>query len=273
MKHKLKKSLTEAIWLLRKFSYKFSSINRVQKKNESQVIICGFPRSGTSLLFNIIAGTLAEHTVFTGTKPRLSKEGSFKLKILDEGSFISKSPSDVFNLDKLEQWNVRNKKCTVFVCIRDMRDLLVSKHQMIPDKYYMGYEWRLIATTGKKNTIGLKHFFHQIKKLKEQKRPSFSIHFILYEELTKNPDFISDILVSQGLKVSNNATSYYKNDVLPYGSDAEISRGHEYKGVVQKAPTWKTNNDDKKHVENVMKQHPEIQYMLDYFGYTSSENK
>ena len=254
-------------WKFKQLRAVLSGFNNQKSQMESQIVICGFPRSGTSLLFNVIAGILNGHEAYTGPESILSKEVSFKSKILDKGCFITKQPADIFNLKNIKDWNLRKKKLVVFVCIRD---LLVSRHQMIPDKYYMDFDTRLNALTGEKMNVGIKHFYLQVKELMEHGAYDCDIHFIYYEKLLKNPNIISDILKCEGLNVSRDAIDYASSSKLPYTSEDKISKGHESEGIKERKPKWQTNDNDSERVKECFNKNPELAVISKYFGYESA---
>lgn len=234
--------------------------------NESQIVICGFPRSGTSLLFNIISGILETHKAYTGSS-RISKEVSFKSKILEQNSFITKQPSDIFNLKHVKKWNARNKKIIVFICVRDIPYLLVSKHQMIPNKYYMDFNTRLDAISGKTINTGIKDFHAEIKRVRETPVDDYKAHVIFYEELIQNPNMVNKILTEEGLKPAREAVEYAKSNNLPYTDKDTISKGNEAGGVKQTPHKWQENNEDAERLSSCITANRELIEIAKYYGY------
>lgn len=65
MKVIYRKLINNMRWHAKRFIAFFSNV--FYRRTDSQIVICGFPRSGTSLLFNIVAGVLDEHKTYTGS--------------------------------------------------------------------------------------------------------------------------------------------------------------------------------------------------------------
>lgn len=244
------------------------------KKKERQIIVCGFPRSGTSLLFNILCGIVPGFTPYTGpkTKNRISKESSYVKKIMKPGSYITKQPADIFKIKKLKKWNIRNKKIVVFVCIRDIRDLLVSKHQLLPNDYYMGYDWRLKVKNGNKINTGIKHFYEEIKKIRKYNIPNCDVHFIHYEQITEEPNIINEFLKKSDINTIRNAERFFEEKNLPYSKNDAISKGHENERIINNTAKWLKNEKDRIHVEKSFDNNPELYDILEYFNYKKSDS-
>lgn len=237
-----------------------------RRKQSNQIVICGFPRSGTSLLYNIISGS-------TNLKPYFRKnsdaiEYSFISVITKKGNFITKSPSDLFKLTELPKFNVWKKQIIVFICIRDTRDLLVSKHQLLPDKYYMGYNWRLNPANGKRIKNGIIDFYKEIIKSEKFSFHNIKIHFIKYEEFTTNPELITDILEKEGIKVIRNVKNSLKSSNLPYNENTLKAKGTEYKTINYNSKNWIKNKD---YIKEIFSQHPDLHDILYHFQYENSK--
>lgn len=222
-------------------------------------------------MFNIVSGICPELEPYTGHKNHFSKEASFLKVILKKGDFVTKLPKDIFNVQKVSDNNPRKKKILVFICVRDVRDLLVSKHQMLPDKYYMGYDWKLDSSNGKLQSNGIKAFYDQIRKVLENTPDNITLQLIKYEELTDDPSFIKDYLENFELKVTRSPADYSKSKSLPYSSSDNISKGHEYSGITKHDSKWKINKQDADTVEQALAMHPELIEINRYFGYEEAQ--
>ena len=246
------------------------SVNRKLYQDDCNIIICGLPRSGTSLLFNIISGITSNFRPFTGKSNGLSstKEISFRSKILSKGSYITKQPDDIFLINEMENWNLRKKKVIVLICVRDFRDVLVSKHQSYPDNYYIGYNWKTNLVSGRNKKVGIKNYVEEIINVKDLKIDNCSKYIIKYEELTNDPDLIAYILSKNGVNINRKAEKYFEHDELPYSSEQKISKGIESKGVIKNSNKWKNNDNDKKYVIDNLKKYPDLKKALSFFNYT-----
>lgn len=102
------------------------------------ICICGFPRSGTSLFYNMLCSVLPDFAVDDRERPTIETLPNF-------GNRISKLPNDILAVDQFAKHNVHGKRLIVIVFLRDLRDILTSVHAQIPDQYFIGYDYRLIT--------------------------------------------------------------------------------------------------------------------------------
>ncbi|MBD2394959.1 sulfotransferase domain-containing protein [Cyanobacterium aponinum FACHB-4101] len=205
------------------------------KEQYRQIIICGIPRSGTSLTFNLL-NTLVLNMVAkypqnkqiknnNDNKFGISKEISGIHFLYKKGNFITKQPDDIFNMSKFQQRNFLKKKILVLILYRDFRDILISKHQWGEDEYYLNYEYKNTLKGGRDFKKGLKHYIFQIKQLrKKAKGENVSIEFLAYEEIVSNPDVLVDILNQYGFP--NLGSGYWQGQTRKnvYSSE-EIASG------------------------------------------------
>lgn len=108
---------------------------------ETHVVICGFPRSGTTLLQLMMASCLAGARMFPRER-RAHYVADYALR--NHALMISKAPSDLFWIDEIrQQYAGRHSAVRFVVLTRDPRDVLTSHHRNRPGQYYMTPErWR-----------------------------------------------------------------------------------------------------------------------------------
>ena len=157
---------------------------------DKQLLVCGFPRGGTSLFYNMLSTSLRgfEFTSFEYTATRL---------IHRFGNSASKTPLDILLLDQLFIENIHRKELLVFIIVRDPRDLVTSKHPMLPDRYFIGYdhswwpqnrefsEWEYHAA-------GIGEIYGAI--CRAQKVHSKSVMTISYEDLCADADLVQKLV-------------------------------------------------------------------------------
>jgi hypothetical protein len=175
-----------------------------------QLIICGYPRSGTSMLFNMVASTLEGFEIVEGERSALQS-------IWKYGSYVSKCPHDVVKLRnyKIQQQNIHEKELLVLVITRDIRDVITSKHQWAPDIYMMGYASSLTITGTYPNYIkgfdgpGIDKYSKAIRNA--QKAEGFHTVTVKYEDLVSSPNVYQDILKTRfALNFNGRFSDYYK---------------------------------------------------------------
>lgn len=112
---------------------KISAFGRAFGVEQSHIVICGFPRSGTSLLYNMISATICNYKVTEFEK--------YSIHYLHKlGNYITKAPMDVLNVKHLDEFNKNGKKIVVLLVVRDIRDILTSRHPIHPNEYFIGYD-------------------------------------------------------------------------------------------------------------------------------------
>jgi len=237
--------------------------------DEMHIILCGYPRSGTSLLYNMICSSL------TGFKCE-PFEKRFINRLHRAGNYITKSPMDIFDIKNIDRYNVFDKNVKVIICIRDIRDVLTSRHPNIPDQYFISFEnswWPQDKNFNdwKNNAPGIKDIFNEIVDLTNN-----DTDFLL----VKYEDIILDIegvqkSISNFLNVDfqNKFSDFYKHkDKHPYkyegrqkAKDQTLVR--ENKAIdPSRLNKWK-NIDYKNRIIQQFEAHPELFDYLVSYGY------
>lgn len=171
-----------------------------------QLVICGYPRSGTSLLYNMISSTLP------GFKFE-SFENYYIYRIHRVGNIATKAPMDIFHVRDIDSYNTNKKKMIILVLIRDIRDIITSKHPMIPNEFFIGHdhswwpqdpsfeEWKYDAP-------GVIDIYKEINAIKS--RPD--VHLVRYEELVNAPHTVQSTISSKyDLHFSGPFIEYHKS--------------------------------------------------------------
>lgn len=98
------------------------------------IVVCGYPRSGSTMFYNMLRSTVKGYTFF-------DKEVS-ALK-LPNGKWISKYPSDSFYPDEIRELHA---DIGFVVTIRDPRAVLCSKHQTTGNLYKVSWDRVIFGT-------------------------------------------------------------------------------------------------------------------------------
>lgn len=154
---------------------------RVMRRQRTHVLICGFPRSGTSLLFNMMAATLPGYR-----RDEFERYAPNRLHRL--GNYITKAPMDVFHVRELDKLNINRKKLAILVVVRDVRDVLSSRHPLIPDEFFIGFDhsWWPNRTTPEGwsySAPGIVDIFDEMFRIRERS----DVMFVRYEDLVLEP--------------------------------------------------------------------------------------
>jgi hypothetical protein len=112
----------------------------------THILICGYPRSGTTLLLMMMEYALPKARFF-GREVAAWRAATFQWR--NHAVVISKVPTDIFRLHRIRNfYKTRRAKLKTIIMIRDPRDVLSSHH---PDTgreaYFMDFEqWKDVHT-------------------------------------------------------------------------------------------------------------------------------
>lgn len=199
-----------------------------------------------------------------------------------KGSRASKSPMDVLELPRLASRNLWKKRMLILICIRDPRDLVTSRHPMLPDRYFIGYDhswW-----PGNKEFSEWKYDAPGIGEISRaigaaEKLVGLDIYMVRFEQLVGQPDEVQQQIGWRfGLEFSGSFSGFHKAaGRLPYlytgrfnARDANLVR--EHKPVDRsRAGKWRAVE----HFERIRGQfdsHPELFEIVREYGYETDDN-
>ncbi|MEQ1855822.1 MAG: sulfotransferase domain-containing protein [Longimicrobiales bacterium] len=173
-----------------------------------QLVVCGYPRGGTSLLYNMLSATLPNFRFEEFEEPAI-----YRLHRL--GNIASKYPLDVFNVSRLPDLNVHGKKLHVIAMLRDPRDVVTSRHPLLPDRYFIGHDnsWWPQDTEfreWKYNAPGVVDIFDELERLRGQSE--LHVEFVRYEDLVEDSDAVQARLADRlGLSFGGRFSDFYKH--------------------------------------------------------------
>lgn len=178
------------------------------------ILITGFPRCGTTLFHQMLVTSAAGfHFV--------PEEAKAERYIRRRQSYITKRPLDVFQIDDIFAANRGRKKVDLVILVRDSRGVVCSRHALVPDTYYIGYEIRYKASRkghGKLRDPGIVGIDRVIRQHLKDERFSNCV-LLRFEDLVLRTDE-----VQQRLK-----------DVLDLEYDASFSDFHKHPASQQSA--------------------------------------
>lgn len=186
-----------------------SKVARLLGYQQTQLIVCGYPRGGTSLLYNMLSATLQHKLKFTDF------EKYYIHHIHKLGNIASKAPLDINHLEHIDELNIHDKKIAIIIVIRDIRDVISSKHPIKTDDYFIGHDFSYWPN-GKNleqwtyDAPGVVPITEKIRAI--QHRPD--VILVKYEDLVKDPDAVQSTL--------------QKTFDLPF--EGLFSKYHEFKG-------------------------------------------
>jgi len=144
------------------------------------VIIAGYPRAGTTLLYNMLREVVRGYETFD--REMKAEKARQQTK---SGYFISKRPTDMADAaELLSKYN----DITFVLCVRDPRSILVSEHDHAPGQYKISWD-KALKTNKNKGVVGkAPGFLERHEKL--IKVPSEFSKIVFYEQLVREPDIV-----------------------------------------------------------------------------------
>ncbi len=109
----------------------------------THVVVCGFPRAGTTLLTLMLQVAYGRAKAFP--KERAALRVAYRTD-RDHPLMLSKRPDDIFYLEQLRAvYRYRSSNVRFLLMMRDPRAVLTSEHASAPGRYYVSpARWRAI---------------------------------------------------------------------------------------------------------------------------------
>jgi len=242
--------------------------------NQSHLIVCGFPRSGTSLLYNMISASLPGY--------RFEQfEGYFIFRLHRLGNLATKAPLDVVHLDSIDTLNINKKKLIILIMVRDIRDVITSRHPIHPDEYFIGHDYSWWPQDQKftewhYDAPGVIAIHKAIQAA--LRRPD--VMLIRYESLVSNPDIVQQEITNKFNLVFQAKFSEYHNSPKKhaylyegkYAAKASSLVMEGQKSSQERVARWKRTQEQ---IERVWKQFSECNELfnvLESYGYETSRD-
>jgi len=242
-----------------------------------QIVICGFPRSGTSLLYNMLAVALPHFA-------RDPFESSALRSIWRFEDHLSKLPFDVFRLEELVRCNSLRKTLHVLAPIRDPRDLVTSVHPNVPGAYFIGWEssHRVGLGTADTPTPGMPGIAAIEAALEAAARiPGLEFLRVRYEDLVRDPDSVQRGLAQRlGLAFHARFAEFHlAGESLPYRYDAAHLRPDADPRQVRedgppdpsRAGKWQAP-EHRERIREEFGRHPELLALVRAWGYERDDH-
>lgn len=167
---------------------KFDRMRGIRKR---QIVVCGAPRSGTTLFYNMLSISL------NGFKfDKLERYSRDTIRLYD--NHVSKVPLEVLEISRIVDRNLYRKEIIVLVVIRDIRDIITSIHPNVPDDYFIGYDasYEIVGQYPNYlhtlNLPGVGEIYRAIELLKDC--ADYSVQLVKYEDLIADPHRIQEML-------------------------------------------------------------------------------
>jgi len=149
------------------------------------VVICGYSRSGSTLLYAMLRACLPGFSYPDG-------EAAAEAFVAAPGDHVTKRPFDVFAIGRVLAANAAGKRIDVLVNIRDPRAVLTSRHSEVPDDHFCDADLQWGFSTGRgafrRASPGLLPTHNAVCALLADPPPGVSVAMpVRYEELVADP--------------------------------------------------------------------------------------
>ena len=176
--------------------------------NRTHILMTGYPRTGSSLLYNMLAACLADFEFDAG-------EVRATQTLWRWANRVSKRPFDLFDLDDIVRANTLGKRLIVLLTVRDLRDIVTSVHSHMPDDYLIGYEscYHVDGTypnySVRSSDRGLRDFYQAFERCRA--RSDVETATVRYEDLIADPGSVQQRLAEQlGLRFTLPFEEYHQ---------------------------------------------------------------
>ncbi|KQM67551.1 hypothetical protein ASE75_00975 [Sphingomonas sp. Leaf17] len=178
------------------------------------IAICGFPRSGSTLLYMAMANAGATQD---GLPVRFSPaEVSALHKENRVGDLVvTKRPKDIFAIDKiLSTLGRRRRQRFILLTVRDPRSVLVSRHASYDRQPFIGHDYSLNVTPDYESFAdpGLSDYADAVREALS--RTDLSCRMIRYEKLVTTPGSCQRAIARwTGLSFAHKFASFHQRPI------------------------------------------------------------
>ena len=186
---------------------------------------------------------------------------------------------DVNQLPFIDRLNVNDKKLVILIVVRDIREVITSKHPICDEEYFIGHDYSCWPTSSDFSTwnqegTGVTGVNKQIQKVKGRE----DVTIIKYEDLVSRPDGIQKELQKKyGLLFEASFSDYHnRSDKLAYKYEGRYRANNqelvlEGKKITEKQLRWKSEEHDNRIYEQFT-QCPSLFDALKEFGYEENDD-
>ncbi len=154
------------------------------------IVVTGFSRSGTTMFYNMLRSSVRNFDFLDREYPAARIIGTHPRDL------VSKRPLDIFDIPNILAANRRKKDIDFILVLRDIRSILTSRHQKVPDDYFIGYDYQyFIPPQGEptRTIPGVLPTYQAIVRLLQGDSPGQKI-IVRYEDLVQSTTRIQSYL-------------------------------------------------------------------------------
>jgi hypothetical protein len=224
-----------------------------------QIVICGFARSGSTLLYNMLRNTALD--VFAPEK----EAGAGAYAGMLDKCVITKRPLDVFSVDGIRK-RLRGKKgLKIILTMRDPRSLITSSHSSAPGEYFQGFDnCYLVRADGHLTYTnpGVVPTEEAMRKVIADN--AYQVHVVRYEDLVTSPGVVQEKLGAfTGLATRGSFADFHKSEI-------PATLAHQLNGIRPVDAAGMTRWKLPEHAARIVRQFrlaPELFEIVERWGY------
>lgn len=174
----------------------------------AHVVVCGYSRSGTTLFYNMLRTTVTNFEFIDHECTATSVIGE------TPASYITKRPLDILKYDEIVRSNHLGKSLHFIIMIRDVRAVVTSRHKMVPDDYFVGFDHQYFFKDQIAKFInpGVLAIHQAISRVLAIARPMPIV--LKYEDLVQRSDEVQRALGRQvGFEYSGRFAQFFEHDI------------------------------------------------------------
>lgn len=227
------------------------------------VFICGYSRSGTTMFYNMLRTTVTNFRFLDRERPAHTVVGA------SPDDYVTKRPLDIFNVDDILAANVFRKRVFCIILIRDIRSIVTSFHQSVPDDYFIGFDHQYFINDGRASFTnpGILQIHAAIAKT-WQRRDLVKI-ILRYEDILKDMDNVQAQLGKAiGFTYEGSFADFHKHET-PAGLERALNRRRA--PDAENTAAWRAPRH-RQRIRDQFTRCPQLFDLLKHYGYETDDH-
>jgi hypothetical protein len=184
----------------------------LHNRTEKHLILCGFPRSGTTMAYNMMRYSVED----TGVVTVPQELSALRSKNIYAENLITKRPLDAMDFEKIESEIGRFRDVRYVALIRDPRDSISSIHNSVPNQFFQDLETQMFLDESSAamsfSNPGLKDIWAKIKSMKQSLEGRVMI--VRYEDFVSDPETMKEkISLFSGFLFQKSFEDFHKANI------------------------------------------------------------